>query len=156
MCGEPIWGSGRCDDCWELKARIHAYPELARKILTEVEANMIQRFIGDCEIRLHYRGRSTDNRAKYCGYILLPDGQRYDFNDLQSGVGSSGTTAEDYDEMAESAINFASYYTTNNRGDDLPGWAPSADLADDISEAACSGMKEEGGYEVRREQHEKG
>lgn len=112
---------------------------------------MATRFIGDLEIRLRYDGRSADNRAKYIGYILLPNRQRYNFTDLQSGVGFDGTTADDLDEMAESAVGFATYYTTHNRGDDLPKWAPPAELADEMEDAAMGGMKEEGGYEVRRE-----
>lgn len=112
---------------------------------------MIRRFIGDCEVRLQYNGRSDDGRAKYFGYILLPDGQRYNFNDMCSAVGVAGTTAEDYDDMAEFAVCFSAYYTTHNRGDDLPDWAPSADLADDIEDAICCAAKEDGGYEVQRE-----
>lgn len=115
---------------------------------------MIKRFIGDLEIRLQYRGRSDDNRAKYCGYILLPDGQRHNFDDLCSGVGTPGTRAEDYDEMAESAVDFAAYYSSDNRGDDTPNWAPPAELADAISDAAMSGMAEDEGYNVRREKGE--
>ena len=117
---------------------------------------MIKRFIGDCEIRLQYCGRTSDNRAKYLGCILLPDGQRHNFADLQSGVGLPGTRAEDFDDMAEAAVDFAAYYTTHNQGDDTPDWAPPAELADAIEEAAMGGMKEEGGYEVRRQQREKG
>jgi len=116
---------------------------------------MIKRFVGDCEIRLQYCGRTSDNRAKYHGYILLPDGQRHNFTDLQSGVGLPGTRAEDFDDMAEVAVDFAAYYTTHNRGD-APDWAPPAELADAIEEAAMGGMKEEGGYEVQRQQREKG
>jgi len=116
---------------------------------------MIQRYIGDLEVGLHYLGRSNDNRAKYCGYILLQDGQRYRFNNLCSGVGIAGTAAADYDDMAESAVGFASYYTTDNRGNDLPDWAPSADLADAIEEAAMGGMKEDGGFEVQRTKTER-
>ena len=116
---------------------------------------MIKRFIGDLEIRLQYWGRTSDNRAKYLGYILLPDGRRHNFTDLQSGVGMPGTRAEDFDDMAEAAVDFAAYYTTHNRGDDAPDWAPPAELADAISDAAMCGTKEEGGYKVQRQQHEK-
>jgi hypothetical protein len=38
--------------------------------------------------------------------------------------------------MAESAISFASYYSTDNRGDDTPEWAPPGDLAGDIGDSA--------------------
>lgn len=112
---------------------------------------MIKRYIGDLEIRLQYVGRTADNRANYLGCIVLPDGSRHNFADLSSGVGCPGTRAEDFDDMAEAAVDFAAYYTTHNRGDDVPDWAPPAELADAISDAAICGMKEEGeGYEVRR------
>ena len=111
---------------------------------------MISRYIGDLEIRLQYVGRTQDNRANYLGTIILPDGRRHNFADLNSGVGCPGTRAEDFDAMAEAAVDFAAYYTTHNRGDDIPDWAPPAELADAIEEAAMPGMAEDEGYEVRR------
>ena len=113
---------------------------------------MIQRFIGELEIKLQYLGRSDDNRAKYLGYILLINGDRYNFTDLCSGVGLPGTRAEDYDEMAEAAVNFASFYSSDNQDDDTPTWAPTEELADAITEAATWGMKEDGGYIIWRKQ----
>jgi hypothetical protein len=40
ICGTatPMLGTKRCDRCWELEKRIHANPELARKILADMEA----------------------------------------------------------------------------------------------------------------------
>lgn len=59
-----------------------------------------------------------------------------------------------YDEMAESAVGFASYYTTHNRGDDLPDWAPSAEVADAIAEATEWAQDDRGDYEVHRTKRE--
>jgi len=140
-------------DMADLTKRVHEKAqEMAETFDFKGAVTMIRRFIGELEIRLQYCGRSDNNWAKYLGYILLPDGQRHNFTDLCSGVGLPGTRAEDFDEMAKAAVDFASYYTSHNRGDDLPDWAPSADLADAIEDAAMCGMKEEGGYEVRRNQ----
>jgi len=111
---------------------------------------MIKRYIGELEIRLHYWGRTNDNRASYIGSVILPDGQQWNFADLQSGVGCPGTRPEDFDKMVEAAVDFAAYYTSHNRGDDTPDWAPPAELADAIEEASYSGMAEDSGYIVRR------
>lgn len=97
---------------------------------------MIKRFCGELEIGLHYHGRTRENRAEYLGYVALPDGRRWQFADVQSAVGADGTRAADYDEIAEAAVRFAIYWTTWNRGDDTPEWAPAAELADAFEEAA--------------------
>jgi len=115
---------------------------------------MIKRYIGELEIRLQYCGRTSDNRAKYLGTIILPNGQRHNFANLQSGVGCPGTRPEDFDEMAEAAVDFASYYSSDNRGEDTPDWAPPAELADAIQEASNGGMAEDFGYIVRRKKEE--
>jgi len=40
LCGRPtrMLITKRCDPCWELETRIHAAPELARRILAALEA----------------------------------------------------------------------------------------------------------------------
>ena len=40
VCGDPteMRGTKLCDRCWELKNRIRAAPELARRILAQMEA----------------------------------------------------------------------------------------------------------------------
>jgi hypothetical protein len=48
--------------------------------------------------------------------------------------------------MAMSAAAFGSYYTTHNRGDDTPDWAPPPEVADAIDDAVSSGDV----FEVRR------
>ena len=98
---------------------------------------MIKRYCGELEIGLQFTGRNRpENRATYCGYVKLPDGRRWNFADLQSGVGASGDRPENFDQMAESAVSFATYWTTHNRGDDTPDWAPAAELADAFNDAA--------------------
>jgi hypothetical protein len=52
--------------------------------------------------------------------------------------------------MAQSAASFGSYYTTGNRGSDVPGWAPSAEVADAIDYATSVALREDGSYEVSR------
>ena len=52
--------------------------------------------------------------------------------------------------MAQSAVCFASYYTTHNRGDDAPEWAPPPEVADAIEEAVAGAQDDRGEYEVRR------
>ena len=107
---------------------------------------MIKRYCGELEIGLQYRGRTADNRADYLGYIKLPDGRKWRFTDLASGVGTDGTRAEDFDNMAQSAVGFATYWTTHNRRE-APAWAPAVELADAISEAAEIGEED---YVIRR------
>lgn len=52
--------------------------------------------------------------------------------------------------MAAEAVGFASYYTTYNRGDDTPEWAPREETADAISEASSYAQCDNGDYAVRR------
>jgi hypothetical protein len=113
---------------------------------------MIKRYCGDLEIGLHFTGYTKENRANYMGYIKLPDGRKYQFKDLQSGCGSPGVTPEAIDEMAVSAVGFAAYWTSDNRGDETPEWAPSEEMADAIADAAELGESE---YEIRRKQTDK-
>jgi hypothetical protein len=103
---------------------------------------MIKRYCGELEIGLHYCGRTPDNRAKYLGYLKLPDGRRWRFADLHSRVGADGTRPQDFDSMAQSAVGFATYWTSHNRGHDTPEWAPPADLADAFDSAAELGEKD--------------
>lgn len=40
LCGKPtqMLGTKLCDFCWELERRIHRDPEIARRILNEMDA----------------------------------------------------------------------------------------------------------------------
>lgn len=115
---------------------------------------MATRYIGEAVIRIAYHD-SGDYRG-----TISAGGHVWRFADLYAPriptaghVGSAGVAYDSsaaYDEMAASAIAFASYYTSRNRGDDVPEWAPPAEVADAIESAALAGMAEEGGYEVRR------
>jgi hypothetical protein len=116
------------------------------------------RYIGDAVITIENVGRTDDNRAKYEGTVRVGK-YTWKFDDLASGVGgvSSGRgygypddSPEAYDAMAGSAVSFASYYTTHNRGDDAPEWAPPPEVADAIDEAVGWAQRDNGEYEVRR------
>jgi hypothetical protein len=119
---------------------------------------MAKRYIGDAVITIENVGRTDDNRAKYEGTVRVGK-YTWKFDDLASGVGgvSSGRgygypddSPEAYDAMAGSAVSFASYYTTHNRGDDAPEWAPPPEVADAIDEAVGWAQRDNGEYEVRR------
>lgn len=105
---------------------------------------MAIRQIGDAIIRIKYR-----DRGDYAGTITTPEGHRWRFEDLHAPkVGFGANVAYDspkaYDKMAEAAVSFGSYYTTMNRGDETPSWAPPAEVADAIEEAAIGAMDPEG------------
>ncbi len=126
--------------------------------------NHHERWSGEVTIILCYVGRSHDNRARYSGAAWLDvDGrrERVEFKDLQSGVGgvSSGLgfgyedeEEQAFDAMAENALSFLSYYTSDNRPDDpreVPSWAPEPEVCDAFGwEAEHS---ENDGFAIRRE-----
>jgi hypothetical protein len=126
----------------------------------------VERRIGELVVYICFVARTDDNRAKYTGYIIFPKGRwrgrrhygKWPFTELCSGVGgvSSGKgygyaddSPEAYDRMAEMAVSFATAYTSDNRGD-APDWAPSAEDADRISEAAMGDSCSREGFHVRR------
>lgn len=110
---------------------------------------MAKRYIGDAVITITYR-----DRGDYAGTVCA--GRKcWRFDELRGpaigfGRGIAYDSPRAYDEMAESAVGFGSYYTTHNRGDDVPDWAPSADVADAIEEATAWAQDDRGNYEVRR------
>lgn len=89
-------------------------------------------FSGSIQIEVEPDGTTPDNRERFKGRIILADGREWRFDDLASGVGGCKSEME----IAESALSFASYYSTGNRGDDVPEWAPPGDLASDIGDEA--------------------
>lgn len=89
-------------------------------------------YSGSLKIELEQTGVSRDGRDVFKGRIVLPDGREWSFDDLGSGCGGCGTEIS----MAESALGFASYYSSDNRGDDTPEWAPPGELASKIGELA--------------------
>jgi hypothetical protein len=86
-------------------------------------------YSGSLKIEIEEDGTTPDNRERVKGTIITQDGRRWEFTDLASGCGGS---RHGLIEMAASAITFGSNYTTHNRGEDTPEWAPPAELADAI------------------------
>lgn len=86
-------------------------------------------YSGAVKVELDFTGRSDSaGRGEWAGRIILPSGEEWAFSDLYT----HGSELE----SAESALSFASYYTTSNRGDDVPEWAPPAEFADALEYAA--------------------
>lgn len=115
---------------------------------------MAKRYIGDAVIRIAYRDACEANgyRDDYHGTVSA-DGRVWKFDGLRSpacGWSFASDSSEAYDQMAAHAVAFGSYYTTHNRGEDLPDWAPDAETADAISEATCWAQDDGGDWEVRR------
>ena len=110
---------------------------------------MAKRYIGDAVITIEYVGETPDGRGNYKGTVRAGK-HTWRFDELHSGVGGGGDSPEAYDEMAQSAVSFASYYTTHNRGDDAPEWAPPPEVADAIDVAVGYAQRDNGEYEVRR------
>jgi len=116
---------------------------------------MARRIIGDAIVNIQY-----SDRGDYRGTVSVPYGRgkkrkSWRFSDLHAprmgfGPRIGYDSPRAYDEMAESAVGFGSYYTTHNRGDDVPDWAPSEELADAISDATAWAQDDRGKYEVRR------
>ena len=53
------------------------------------------------------------------------------------------------EQAVRSAVSFAVYYTSDNRGDDLPSWAPKAAMADKIQAATAHAQDDQGSYRIR-------
>jgi hypothetical protein len=115
---------------------------------------MARRFIGDANIYILYY-----DEGDYRGSIVVPmDGPPavWKFKGLRApgigfGPGIAYDSPEAYDQMAQSAASFGSYYTTMNRSedDDLEGY-PSGEVADIINDAVSVVLHDDGTYEVRR------
>lgn len=116
---------------------------------------MAVRYIGDAVIRIFYRDGDTYVGSVCVGGSAKSRGRCWKFDDLNAPRGGFGysfgyDSAEAYDSMAKSAVGFGSYYTTHNRGDDVPDWAPEPEVADAIEEAVSWAQDDRGEYEVRR------
>lgn len=117
---------------------------------------MARRYIGNLKIYITYIGSARNGRDEYAGSVVAPNKQSWKFKSLYApsiglGTGVAYDSSTAYDRMAQSAASFAAYYTTYNRGEGLPDWAPSADLADEIDEASCWALREGSDqYEIRR------
>lgn len=114
---------------------------------------MATRFIGSAVIAIFYTGNGLD---EYKGIVRVSDSDAvWNFDSLyapKSGFpsGAAYDSPEAYDAMARSAVAFASYYTSYNRGPNVPSWAPSADVADAIAHATSWAMNDKGDAVVRR------
>jgi hypothetical protein len=111
---------------------------------------MAKRYIGTATIRITLHGNDT-----YRGTVSPGNGSpAWRFEDLRAPAAGFGAHAHDssyaYDKMAASAVSFGSYYTTHNRGDDTPEWAPAPEVADAIEAATAGAQDEAGEYDVRR------
>lgn len=113
-------------------------------------ANPAKRYIGDAIVTIEYQDDDT-----YSGKIQA-GGKTWKFDELRApraGLSFASDSPEAYDKMAQSAVSFASYYTTDNRGDETPTWAPSPATADAIAEAVGWAMDDRGDYDVRRKKN---
>lgn len=110
---------------------------------------MARRYIGDAVVDIFYR-----DRGDYCGTVSVPGTRAsWPFEDLnppRAGFNFGYDSSKAYDKMAASAVSFASYYSSSNRGSDTPDWAPSPSVADAIDEAVSWAQDDRGEYEVRR------
>lgn len=113
---------------------------------------MARRYIGDAVITLESVGG-----GEYKGTISVPgpNGRRltWKFDQLHAprlGFPYAFDSAEAFDEMADHAAAFGSYYTTHNRSDDVPDWAPPGHVADAIDEAVSIYSDDQGNYNVTR------
>lgn len=87
---------------------------------------------GVVKVQIEYLGERYSlgtYRAFYKGKVSVPGMKPWTFDDLSQ----AGRNDKD---AAASAISFAGYYTTYNRGDDVPDWAPASEFADEVSDGA--------------------
>lgn len=104
---------------------------------------MARRYIGDAVVEIRYHGTAPNGKEEYRGRITTGKrGLFWDFDSLFAprfgfGAGVAYDSPKAYDEMAEAACDFCSYYTKDNRGADVPDWAPPAEVADAIEDAIC-------------------
>lgn len=88
-----------------------------------------RRYYGQLVIEIWDEGRCDHaGREKFHGRIVLPDGRTWSFSDLACHGGVS--------HAAENAVTFGSYYSSGNRGNDVPEYAPPREIADAI-DAEC-------------------
>lgn len=123
-----------------------------------IEPDEAVRKIGDAFVFIELDEDHPDvrmsKRAIYKGKIVTED-EIWFFDELGAPAhwNKAWDSDEAFDEMAGSAVSFGSYYTTHNRGDDTPDWAPDAEVADAIEEATAWAMDDEGNYTVERVTH---
>jgi hypothetical protein len=112
---------------------------------------MPKRFIGNAVVEIRYRGNIA-GRDEYTGNVRAGP-HVWKFQSLfapQSGFTFGYDSPEAYDRMAEAAVSFGAYYSSQNRRDDLPDWAPPPGTADAVDEATVCAMQDNGHYRVTR------
>jgi hypothetical protein len=114
----------------------------------EFEANGgAKRYIGDAVVTVSYH-----DDGDYRGTVKA-GGQTWRFRDLQApkmGFRFASDSPDAYDAMAASAVSFGAYYTSHNRGDDVPDWAPDPNTADAIDSAVSWAQDDSGRYAISR------
>ena len=111
---------------------------------------MAKRKIGDAIIRIKYLDSN-----EYAGTITAY-GKIWKFENLfppRCGFSFGYDSPEAYDEMAQSAASFGSYFTSNNRKntpkEELESY-PDAETADAIDQATGMVLQDNGKYEIER------
>lgn len=89
--------------------------------------------VGECLVDLY------ESRHGYCGTIYADpttdpsDRTLWQFDHLRGpAIG-----VHDERSLASAACSFGGYHTSDNRGDDLPDWAPKPKVADAINNASA-------------------
>ena len=111
---------------------------------------MAIRYCGDLKIDLQFVRFTHDGRAQFRGTVRTTNSKLvgvWPFENLCSGVGGG---EQEFDKIASDAVGFATYYTSQNRGDDAPDWAPSPALADEFARLAELGER---GNLIRRKKN---
>lgn len=116
---------------------------------------MARRYVGDATVEATYH---DSPRPLYKGRVTAPDGKKkvsWKFDDIYPppsgfGEGIAYDSSEAYDIISGVAVRFGCYHTTSNRTAENMSGYPSGDIADAIDRAACSHLKEDGSYVVRR------
>lgn len=114
---------------------------------------MARRWIGDALVTIKYH-----DDGDYRGSIVVKNDNGvwvWKFRDLHApkcgfGPGVAYDSSEAYDQMAQSAASFGSYYTTMNRSEEHIDGYPPGDVADAINNAVGCVLNDDGTYEVRR------
>lgn len=113
---------------------------------------MARRYIGDAVVTVQVDDSSISMgpRVSYKGSVRA-GGYTWKFSDLSLPIYRQAADSPDmYDSAAASAVSFGGYYTTYNRGDDTPDWAPPAHVADAIDESTSFETDDQGRYLVKR------
>jgi hypothetical protein len=108
---------------------------------------MAKRRIGEVVVRIKYLDNDT-----YAGTVSAR-GYVWKFDELKApawGFRFASDSPWAYDKMAESAVGFGSYYTSHNRGDYVPDWAPAPEVADAIHELSSMAIMDDSTYRIER------